>query len=763
MMNESSTFAPTEQRLDKVVYIHLDTDIEAIQADSSALAEMKNSLLEILNVDAKLFELEIEVFSGSVVLRVVIRSKNPGMSEQKGQELLDHFNRPTSVLSSFPVKAAVPTFGNWTAYINTNDFSNTTGSTGDVENFARAAALALARNGTELCSGRKPIAIDCRIIDGRPWYAAGQVLRRRCTAEGIECRSSDNDEGCLDYEVQYLCPTEQAVTNAPIEPFDSCAGVTCSGHGVCRESGSIGLCDCAPGWFRQDCDAVPIGIIVVNNVTECGGPALLQPAPGLQWLECANSELKATGETHVQISILEQPTAAVECVIQSKAPLEAAVIDRTGVFDAESPIGSVVSLRIHGVKDTTLGDGAARFTIAARCTSSDRRFDTASAEASAVVTEIEFPLIESLVPALSSFVGQQVTVQGRGLGEDFDTQVAVGGVIVSGPPVMRTVLLNTTGTENRLWVVNVANGTDDTTVLEWEQAMTALYSEQDDLHGWTKQWKRNWAAMGRRSKGANAIIREAKGANAIISSDGDECQDHDKCHAAVSSSLSGSVLASQWYPVWDEYKKKMDSMGAPPAFAAEETYVGLKLWNDSDVMPSRLNTSMATDGLPDSIILLHHVSPGPLAFRRLLGSVVVVDADDAERNFTLFRELVQPFNFTRTAIGVSFVTPTYDEVQLRWLRRQTLVTNRQDSNETENVSSVNGSTSRAQYINISLVKQSGTAANITELLFYTEDCPSFGMFGRGSSCKACPTGGYCPGAPPPPPPFPPPPFERAFP
>ena len=52
------------------------------------------------------------------------------------------------------------------------------------------------------------------------------------------------------------------------------------------------------------------------------------------------------------------------------------------------------------------------------------------------------------------------------------------------------------------------------------------YSEQDDLHSWTKQWKRNWAAMGRRSKskGAKASVLSGthlwleKGANVRMQS-----------------------------------------------------------------------------------------------------------------------------------------------------------------------------------------------------------------------------------------------------
>ena len=116
--------------------------------------------------------------------------------------------------------------------------------------------------------------------------------------------------------------------------------------------------------------------------------------------------------------------------------------------------------------------------------------------------------------------------------------------------------------------------------------------------------------------------------------------------------------------------------------------------------------------------LLHPISAGPLMFRRLLGSALIVDADDEATNCTLFREYVQPYNFTRTKTGASFLTPTHREV------KGALV---------------------GGYANISLYMASGTAANVTRLLFLTEDCPTFGMAGRGASCRPCPPGGYCPG------------------
>ncbi len=56
----------------------------------------------------------------------------------------------------------------------------------------------------------KPVAIECRVAsDKRDWRQAGQ--RYRCSLEepnpGGTCVNADNPpNGCLDYEVRYLCP-----------------------------------------------------------------------------------------------------------------------------------------------------------------------------------------------------------------------------------------------------------------------------------------------------------------------------------------------------------------------------------------------------------------------------------------------------------------------------------------------------------------------------------------------------------------------------
>jgi hypothetical protein len=100
-----------------------------------------------------------------------------------------------------------------------------------------------------------------------------------------------------------------------------------------------------------------------------------------------------------------------------------------------------------------------------------------------------------------------------------------------------------------------------------------------------------------------------------------------------------------------------------------------------------------------------------------------------------YRELVQPYNFSRENSRVTFLTPTGQQVQKML-----------DSDG---------------YVPIELEAPTGTKTTIRRLLLYTEDCPRFGthdasqsfilsrilldvccvgMYGRGIKCRACPMG-----------------------
>jgi hypothetical protein len=55
---------------------------------------------------------------------------------------------------------------------------------------------------------QKPIAVECRTVDGRDWTQTGQ--RYTCSLESANpggiCINAENPGGCLDYEVRFRCP-----------------------------------------------------------------------------------------------------------------------------------------------------------------------------------------------------------------------------------------------------------------------------------------------------------------------------------------------------------------------------------------------------------------------------------------------------------------------------------------------------------------------------------------------------------------------------
>lgn len=254
-------------------------------------------------------------------------------------------------------------------------------------------------------------------------------------------------------------------TEAPVAPFDSCAGITCSGHGECQVTNGGARCVCMPGWFTAACSDMPLRLHIRRNVSECG-TALVQALPGLQLFDCEGA-LNATGFTDVKLSILASPSADVACTVESTAPAEAKIVQPVGGFRQGDSIGTVTLHRIAGVADLTPGDDG-RFSIRARCRSSDRWFEGAMAEALAFTTDVEFPRLLQMSPMITAFVGQQVTIRGQGLDGNYSTSVEIGGVSVSGPPIMRTVLFNETA--GMLWDVTFV---DEPAIDEWVASASA--------------------------------------------------------------------------------------------------------------------------------------------------------------------------------------------------------------------------------------------------------------------------------------------------
>ena len=331
-----------------------------------------------------------------------------------------------------------------------------------------------------------------------------------------------------------------------------------------------------------------------------------------------------------------------------------------------------------GVKDTVFGDNMP-FVISARCQSSDIRFDSASAEASGTTEDVLFPLVESISPAISAFVGQQVTIAGVGLDIKTETAVALGDIVVSGPPVMRTILHDEK--LNRLFVVSFL---DEEMVTEWEIDTSNGYRAERDQQSWDKHKKKEQRRRAKASKEKS----EKLGITRLLQA------------------------RASWYPKWSAIEKEQMKAGAPPVYSAADTYVNESLWDGTLHQNYFRYTKLEVRNMTN-VIRHHSITPGPLIFRRVIASAVITDPVDALTQFTLYRELAQEYNFSRTDNHVSFITPTEEQTR----------------------HALDGG-----YVPIVPQTTIGTTANVTKLLLYTADCPQWGMFGEGLSCTKCLSG-----------------------
>jgi len=127
----------------------------------------------------------------------------------------------------------------------------------------------------------------------------------------------------------------------------------------------------------------------------------------------------------------------VVCELQVSDPSEAVLELRLLTF---MPQTSSKRVNVYGVPDY-IEDGPQPFSIRiGNCSSSDARyvFGEYRQLGQSWNEDVPFPDIASIEPAAASMVGQQVTISGKSLRND--TDVYVGDLLVSGPPVFRCVL-----------------------------------------------------------------------------------------------------------------------------------------------------------------------------------------------------------------------------------------------------------------------------------------------------------------------------------
>ena len=103
--------------------------------------------------------------------------------------------------------------------------------------------------------------------------------------------------------------------------------------------------------------------------------------------------------------------------------------------------------------------------------------------------------------------------------------------------------------------------------------------------------------------------------------------------------------------------------------------------------------------------------PGPLQQRVVLSKATV---NIGNESYLVVLEMVQPFNFSYDASTgrISFLAPA-----------------------------VNSS----GYVSVAISGSDGLQGVSSESLYFSDACPSAGMYGSGSACRPCPKGAYCPG------------------
>ena len=232
---------------------------------------------------------------------------------------------------------------------------------------------------------------------------------------------------------------------------------------------------------------------------------------------------------------------------------------------------------------------------------------------------LQFPLLEKIVPALTSYTGQQITIRGRGLCE-FETRVEVGGVVVSGPPIMRTVLLNRSS--NMLWEISV-EGEEDFS--DWEIRTAASYRTDADTSSWDAH--RQIYSKKRRSQSQQKRSSQKNGSSLVVDQD----------------------LSTHWYPFWKDYSDEQNRL-QPPVFSASTTHENMTLWDGTPAYTglhqpeAQINISMS-----NKLRKVRLVTPGPVVFRRLLGSAHRFSLRYIESlsNNTISREATQRSRFSR--------------------------------------------------------------------------------------------------------------------
>ena len=81
----------------------------------------------------------------------------------------------------------------------------------------------ISQDNPVVCAGADPVGVECRVKNGDgtlyPFLQDQQDIT--CDTAGLVCLNAENPDGCLDYEVRYVCSGPIHVTSSFRVPIHS--------------------------------------------------------------------------------------------------------------------------------------------------------------------------------------------------------------------------------------------------------------------------------------------------------------------------------------------------------------------------------------------------------------------------------------------------------------------------------------------------------------------------------------------------------------
>jgi hypothetical protein len=419
--------------------------------------------------------------------------------------------------------------------------------------------------------------------------------------------------------------------------------------------------------------------------------------PGTQTAYCTQDRLRFNSSAYLRVELSEIPSDVVSCRTSSTDPREGTVAADLLYFTPTQP--EPKELRLLGAVDIK-DDGNTTFDVKVVCTAKDSLWGAAQSTATATTGDVPFPHLLSLFPTAALYIGSQVTIQGKHFSDYDDLEVYVGGIRVNGGGVFRTVLLNETA--GLIYSVTFAENTD---AAGWEQKV----SEKPPYPPATApSYPAANRSIARRAKARASAGRTGNIAALMVQRGTD---------LANRSEWTEPEIGLDWYEQLLEFNalNNISEKATGSAGNLSDPYIAaLNLTHASlaqvlAVWPSFLEPPITFGSL---------VSPGVLLQRVVLGGAL---ATIENVTYMIFREFVQPSNFSAAGETISFLTPTVSVASARELMDD------------------------KGYTTITIMTSAGPVVNLTSALILVEACVEIGWVGNAETCRRCPIGGYCPG------------------